>query len=195
MHTVLSAGAARAQVLTAAFARTHNRDVLDARRCIVIATLLALTAFASTPAPGQTAGASGASPTAALGPVEPVAPQVVHRKRAGLVIAGSLVFVASWVPALAITATGRDSCDSQSCRNGHLVLSIPVLGPLYAAGHETSEHDALYVLWGLVQAGGIAMLVAGLIGHDVSADTNKSRVAIIPTASPHAAGVVLHTPF
>ena len=51
---------------------------------------------------------------------------------------------------------------------------------------ETSQHDALYVLWGLVQAGGIAMLVAGLIGHDVT---------IIPTASPHATGVVLRTRF
>jgi len=181
--------------LTAAFARTHNRDVLDSRRCIVIATLLVFTAFASNPALGQTAGASSASPTAALGPVEPVAPQVVHRKRAGLAIAGAVVFVVSWVPALAITATTRDSCDSQSCRDGLLLLSIPVFGPLRLAGHETSQHDALYVLWGLVQAGGIAMLVAGLIGHDVSADTNKSRVAIIPTASPHAAGVVLRTPF
>jgi len=74
-------------------------------------------------------------------------------------------------------------------------VSIPVFGPLYAAGHETSDHDALYALWGLVQAGGIAMFVAGLIGHDVPADTNKSRVVIIPTASPHAAGVVLRTPF
>jgi hypothetical protein len=164
----------------------HNRDVRDSRRCSVIAHLLALTAFASNPALGQTAGASGSSPTAAVGPVEPVAPQVVHRKRAGLAIAGAVVFVASWVPALAITATGRDSCDSQSCRDGHLLLSIPVLGPLYAAGHETSEHDALYVLWGLVQAGGIAMFVAGLIGHDV---------AVIPAASPHATGVVLRTRF
>ncbi len=142
---------------------SHNRDVLDSRRCIVIATLLALTAFASNPALGQMAGESGASPTAAVGPVEPVAPQVVHRKRAGLAIAGAVVFVVSWVPALAISATARDSCDSQSCRDGVLSLSIPVLGPLLAAAHETSEHDALYVLWGLVQAGGIAMLVAGLI--------------------------------
>src|SRR5262245_35313751 len=85
----------------------------NSRRCVVIATLLALTAFASNPALGQTAGASGASPTAAVPPVQPVAPQVVHRKRAGLVIAGSVVFGVSWVPALAITATAGGSCDTE----------------------------------------------------------------------------------
>jgi hypothetical protein len=47
----------------------------------------------------------------------------------------------------------------------------------------------------LAQAGGVAMLVAGLIGHDVPVETDKSKVAIIPTASPHSAGVILRALF
>ena len=47
----------------------------------------------------------------------------------------------------------------------------------------------------LGQAGGVAMLVAGLIGHHVPADPNKSTITIMPTASPYSAGLALSARF
>ena len=47
----------------------------------------------------------------------------------------------------------------------------------------------------LAQGGGLAMLVAGLIGHHVPADPDKSTITIMPTASPHSAGLALSARF
>ena len=114
--------------------------------------------------------------------------------RADLTIAGVFVFAAAWLPAVVIGASGGSGCDGQSCRDALDSLPIPVLGPVIAAAQ--AHNMGWYVWpWSLAQAGGVAMLVAGLIGHDVPADPDKSTVTIMPTASPHAAGFVLHARF
>ena len=161
----------------------------------VVVTAFALTVVSSHPAKGQTAEAPAASPPSNAAPVEPESPQVVHRKRTDLLINGSLVFGLAWLPAAMISMVGGGGCDDQSCRTRMVLLAVPVLGPMQVGGEQSSEHKALFVLWGLIQAGGIAMIVAGLIGHDVPVETNQSTVAIIPTASPHAAGVLFRAFF
>ena len=146
------------------------------RRAVAFATSLAVAGFASHAARGQTA-----------------APPVVHRKRVELIVAGSVVFALAWLPALAISAKGGGGCDDQGCRDRIARLAIPVVGPLQIGGNQSN--GSLYILWGLAQAGGIAMVVAGLIGHDVPVDANSSTVAITPTAAPHGAGVVFQARF
>jgi hypothetical protein len=69
----------------------------------------------------------------------------------------------------------------------------PIPEEILAAGSAVTDPDSrIIAMLGTRSAHGDHLR---LIGHDVPADTNKSRVAIIPTVSPHAAGVVLRTPF
>ena len=147
-------------------------------RAIVIVTSLAVTTFSSRPARSQTAAAP-----------------VVHRKRVELIVGGSVLFGLAWLPAVAISAKGGGGCDDQGCRDRVTRLAIPVYGPLQIGGAQTSGSSTLYLLWSLAQVGGIAMVVAGLIGHDVPVDASTPTVAITPTAAPHGAGVVLDARF
>lgn len=149
-------------------------------------------AFVSQAARGQMAEPAGAAPPTAA-PVSPPGPQVVHRQRTELVIAGAVVFGLSWLPAVLVSAKGRGGCDDQDCRDHLTRLAIPVYGPWQVGGQQSNP--ALFVLWGLAQAGGLAMVVAGLIGHDVPADVNKPTVAITPMASQSSAGIIFHAPF
>ncbi len=95
-------------------------------------------------------------------PGEPV-PQGYHPStqiRTGLVVAGAVTFGSVWLLNALVASIGIDINQGQA-----IPLFIPVVGPFIAMGtfRSLQATDAFFlVLDGLVQAGGVAMLVAGI---------------------------------
>lgn len=97
---------------------------------------------------------------------EPIPPgyKVEERARTGLIIAGSIVFGLFYLGSVAI---GMDSINSSRAPYG--ALFVPVIGPFIVAGAGNPgsgfpfpSTGPLYVFDGFVQAGGAAMLLAGI---------------------------------
>lgn len=80
--------------------------------------------------------------------------------RTGLVVAGAVTFGSVWLLSALVASIGIDINQGQA-----IPLFIPVVGPFIAMGtfRSLQATDAFFlVLDGLVQAGGVAMLVAGI---------------------------------
>jgi hypothetical protein len=137
----------------------------------------------------------GAYPYAAPSGVQ-AQPAMVHRARRGLVVAGAVTFGVSWSVAVAASAVPSigDTCNDQ-CRAWSKEGWIPVVGPLFVAG--ASSDPTPLVIWSVIEAGGLAMLVVGLIGHDVpSPDLRRGPGwSLVPALSPHLGGLTLSATF
>jgi hypothetical protein len=81
----------------------------------------------------------------------------VEKIRKGFVIAGSIVFGVFYLGPVYLAAL---SSISDNVPYG--ALFVPVIGPFIVAGTADSSSAYLYVFDGLIQAGGGAMLLAGL---------------------------------
>jgi hypothetical protein len=129
--------------------------------------------------------------------------------RTGLVIGGAVTFgVVYLITALtgalvsdigsAVCSTGDGSC-SQGTRSAKLLL-IPVAGPFTLLGASSSATGNFFlVLDGLAQAGGVAMLVAGIAApRTVLARNDVSLLTLAPkpmTFGLHGAGMGLQGSF
>lgn len=95
-------------------------------------------------------------------PGEPV-PAGYHpstQMRTGLVISGAVIFGSVWLLNALVASIGIDISQGQA-----IPLFIPIVGPFIAMGtfRSLQATDAFFlVLDGLVQAGGAAMLIAGI---------------------------------
>ena len=107
-------------------------------------------------------------------------PQGYHsatKPRLGLVIGGSVLFGVTWLTSVASGAIGAGF----GWDRGSLLL-IPVAGPFALMPGGTATGDLFLVLDGLSQAGGIAMLVAGLAAPKAVAVRNDlAKLQLMPT--------------
>jgi hypothetical protein len=136
---------------------------------------------------------SDVSPASGALPPGPPPPRLVRRVRVGLLVAGAAIFLAGWLPALILGGRGGGGCDSQDCRDSFDVLGIPVVGPFLA--NDKNSNFGLLLPLALVQAGGLAMSIVGLIGHKVPVEPAKSSWRITPTVSPGLAGLAFGATF
>jgi len=161
------------------------------RRLWLVTTVVALIALRAAPVAAQATGVE---------PLSPTPPRTVHRVQRGLLIAGIVTFQASWGLAVLTGVTAFAGCiDSDpGCTRGPDRFMIPIAGPfIVASGHyqgvPTSWAPAL-VAWGVVEAAGAAMLVAGLVGHDVPVPASAPptpRISLAPMLSPEVRGLAL----
>jgi len=163
---------------------------MHTRRFLVVTTVVALMALRAAPAAAQATSVEPLSPT----------PPTVHKVRRGLLIAGIATFQASWGLAVLTGITAFAGCiDSDpGCTRGPDRFMIPIAGPfIVASGHysgvPTSWAPGL-VAWGLVEAAGAAMVIAGLVGHDVPVPASAPptpRISLAPMLSPEVRGLAL----
>jgi len=85
----------------------------------------------------------------------------VHRPRRGLVTGGAITFGVTWGIAATISLMCSGSCSSDAD-----YLWVPIAGPLFLADN-SSDGIGFLLLWSASQAVGAAMLIVGLVGHDV----------------------------
>lgn len=121
-------------------------------------------------------------------------PSMVHEPLAGLFIAGAVVFGVSYGFALlasfAVSVNGFDvdAAPCGSCKSDALKLAIPVAGPLILdAGSSPGDRSGWLLLWSGVEAAGMAMLIWGLVGHDVPQTPSRAApesLSIAPSITP-----------
>ena len=126
------------------------------------------------------------------------APRMIHEQRGGFVTAGGIVFGATYglqlLAAFALAVGGSaDGGGCSSCSNGAGILLIPILGPVVVSldppGQGAGSLAIGFTLGGLELAGA-AMLIVGLIGHDVpQAPYSYGGIALLPFVTPKAEGL------
>jgi hypothetical protein len=161
--------------------------------------LVFLVGLAASPALGQSLGVPSANatfpPVAAPLPTVPATaptasrPNLVTRPasaQAGrqpnlyLAGAGAALFLATWVPALALSRSAG-GCDDQSCRDALGALVLPVVGPFLSTQQGPEPPPAvLGALWSLTQGAGLSMLVAGIVGHHAVTEENTTKNTTSP---------------
>jgi hypothetical protein len=122
--------------------------------------------------------------------------QMIHESRSGFVLAGSLtLYPAYLVQLLAAAGASLGSTDSSCsyCSKQAALLLIPVGGPLLATEADPQHKQsslAPALIWGGIEAAGAAMLIVGLVGHDVPQEPRPGRdLAFLPFLAPHAEGL------
>lgn len=158
------------------------------------AAVLAVALGVAAPARGETAQQDDEeTPSIAIVPntaprlvaptLDPDAPTLisrrVHRRRPALIVAGAATYALSYAAALflglgSLTPAVVDDMCSSDCRSQYarhaVTMVVPIAGPVlywwktpeYARGS-----PLFWSIWGGVQAVGVGMLIAGLVGHDV----------------------------
>jgi hypothetical protein len=126
-------------------------------------------------------------------PALPLAqPPMIHQPYLGWSLAGRLVFGISYglavipgliyalVPSPPANSISNDvACDS-TCKSQGALLLVPVAGPLLGIDNKVG------LLWSGIQAAGLAMLIVGLVGHDVPQtqlsieSPTPSKVSVVP---------------
>jgi len=163
------------------------------------------------PAPGQYAPApypgpyASPYPYAAYQPPPAGPPQMVHRARKGLLIAGLVTFGVSWGLTVLVSASFNDSsnttCTTSKCQEAADLFWIPIAGPILADNADPGDGSgrSLAILWSLAEVAGATMAIIGMIGHDVLVDSRGRRVSsnwqLLPTMTANSRGLALHATF
>jgi hypothetical protein len=106
-------------------------------------------------------------------------PQGYHtttRIRTGLVVGGAVTFGVLWLT----SAFGGAIASDVGSRSGKLLI-IPVVGPFTVVPTGSVTADLFLVLDGIAQAGGVAMLVAGIAAPKTVLVRDIAGVTIRPT--------------
>ena len=158
----------------------------------------------ATPAPvvvEPTPQAPPAPPAPAVQPLWAEAPLTIHERRAGLLAAGTVVFGLVYGITLLGAILSWDGIDGpcSDCHTQSLLWSIPVAGP-WAANFSAPADERVptwaVAAWSGLEAAGVAMIIAGAIGHDVSVNAPSAtapRVSVVPLVTPQAGVLSLRT--
>lgn len=125
---------------------------------------------------------------------EPIPPgyHPVSRIRKGLVIGGAITFGTIYLTNVLTAAVASDTCNSLGGCSGSgsnlSALYVPVIGPFIQMGSTHSATGNFFlVMDGLLQAGGVAMFVAGLaaprmvlVRNDLAKAPPKLQITPIP---------------
>jgi hypothetical protein len=127
---------------------------------------------------------------------------MIHKRREGLVVAGTVVLSTTYLFQLFIAAevavTANYTCNYCSKQAG--LLLIPIAGPWLGArvsGYSVwwsvpgDGSSLTYLIWSGLEAAGAAMLIVGLVGHDVPEEpASKGRnLTFFPFVAPQAEGL------
>jgi hypothetical protein len=127
---------------------------------------------------------------------------MIHQRRDGFILAGGIMLVPAYllqlIAAAATSLSGNVStCISCYKKEGELYL-IPIVGPWLsnrAAPPLERGSSGLYILWGGLEAAGVAIILIGLAGHDVGPDGQDvpqgGYLSLLPFVTPRAEGLSL----
>jgi hypothetical protein len=126
-------------------------------------------------------------------------PRWRHRRRPALIVAGAatyqLTYAAAVLLALGTLTSGIDepcNCSSQAAS-----AIVPIAGPLlywWKMPEYSRGSPVFWSIWSGVQAAGVGMLIAGLVGHDVMEWRPRyvdATVRVVPAVAPDLGAVSL----
>jgi hypothetical protein len=119
---------------------------------------------------------------------------MIHQLRVGFLVAGTIVFGTTYlfqfIGALGVSLSGTDGCTY--CNKQAQLLLIPIAGP-WLGDRADPQHGSLTpeLIYGGIEAAGLAMLIVGFVGRDVPQEPSPQgrNVAILPFLTPQAEGV------
>lgn len=124
-------------------------------------------------------------------------PRMIHEHRGGFVLAGGIVFGATYalqlLAAFSVQLVGNidQGCNS-SCSNQAGLLLMPIVGPWLSDGADP-HHGSLTpdLIYGGIEAAGLVMLIVGLYGHDVLVrpPSEDRNLTFLPFVTPQAEGL------
>jgi hypothetical protein len=131
-----------------------------------------------------------------LEPPSPPEPRMVHKPWSGLVVAGVAIaapaYLLQMLSTLGYSATIQTYDQPCSyCAKAQALTLIPIAGPWLAARAAGTPDDKGALLFGGIEAAAVAMIIVGLVGHDVPAEPEGSKVSLAPFATPQAGGLSL----
>ncbi len=121
------------------------------------------------------------------------------RARKGLIIGGAITFGVSWLAAVAYgthraNEGRRDRWDGDDDVPAEAILYVPLAGPWIALSTlEPNRREAgAFIADGVLQAGGLAMLAAGLFAKEtVLVKSESAEVSAAPLVGPDGSGIAL----
>jgi hypothetical protein len=72
------------------------------------------------------------------------------------------------------------------CAKAEALTLIPIVGPWLGAREAGTPDDPFALILGGIEAAAVAMIVAGVVGHDVPAQPEQSKVSLAPFVTPQA---------
>jgi hypothetical protein len=135
-------------------------------------------------------------PASPVAPLSLTAPRMVHRPRIGLIVAGGSIFLTAYflqaVAAFGVAMSGIDGDPTKNYGEAGLLTLIPIVGPWLGPNSVDEPLPFTWVLaWGAIEVGALALVIAGIVGHDVLKQPAVRKVSLAPFATPDASGVSL----
>lgn len=166
---------------------------MRARTGLVVALIGGLLLHAS----GAHAGDGALEPPAAAGEQPaPTIPRMVHKPRAGLVVAGAAIAIPAYLLQMLMTLGYSPTIQTYDqpcsyCARAQGLTLIPIVGPWLGARAAGTPDDKSLLVFGGVEAAAVAMLIVGLVGHDVPEEPEGSTVSLAPFVTPQSGGLSL----
>ena len=130
-------------------------------------------------------------------PASTAAPKMIHRPYVAVTMTGAAIFIPTYLLQLLSTLAYSPTIQTYDepcsyCSKAQALNLIPIAGPWLAAGEagETDNRFALAI--GAVELGAAALIIIGLIGHDVPVAPEGAKVSLLPFVTPETKGLSLH---
>lgn len=116
-----------------------------------------------------------------------------------LMAAGGTIFAVTYLSTVLGAAIASDVCQAESsfgCREAAWPIYLPVVGPFiqmgYLSGTGANTGRAILGIDGALQAGGLAMFIAGAVlwGHNASQPQYARRIQLAPYSTANGTGLL-----
>jgi hypothetical protein len=126
----------------------------------------------------------------------PIGPRMIHKPRTGFLVTGLAITLPAYLlqvlSTLAYSPTIQTYDEPCSyCEKAEALTLIPIVGPWLGAREAGTPDDKGALIFGGIEAAAVAMIIVGLVGHDVPEEPDGSKVSLAPFATAQAGGLSL----
>jgi hypothetical protein len=124
----------------------------------------------------------------------PTEPKMIHKPRAGLLVTGVVIaapaYLLQMLLSLAYSPTIQTYDEPCSyCAKATALTLIPIVGPWLGSREAGTPDDKGALIFGGIEAAAAAMIIIGLVGHDVPEEREGSKGSLAPFVTPEAGGL------
>jgi hypothetical protein len=110
-------------------------------------------------------------------------PRMIHKPRAGFLVTGVAIAIPAYLLQMLSTLAYSPTIQTYDqpcsyCAKAEALTLIPIVGPWLGAREAGTPHDPFPLLLGGIETAAVAMIVFGVVGHDVPAEPEQSKVSL-----------------
>ena len=123
-------------------------------------------------------------------------PKMIHKARAGFLVTGVVIAVPAYLLQMLSTLAYSPTIQTYDepcsyCAKAQALTLIPIVGPWLGSREAGTPDDKGALIFGGIEAAAVAMIIVGLVGHDVPEEPEGSKVSVAPFVTPEAGGLSL----